>query len=53
MTTFNAQDFAPLGSIFIALSCSFLVLTWRRGFFFLSDEKVVCHDVVVAAQNIA
>lgn len=35
MTAFNArQDFTPLGSIFIALSCSFIVLCWRRGFFF-------------------
>lgn len=27
LTAFNAQDFTPLGSVFIALSCSFLVLT--------------------------
>lgn len=54
MTAFNAGALAPLGSVFIALSCFFLVLSWRRGFFFfLSDEKVVCHDVVIAVQNIA
>lgn len=54
MAAFNAGVFAPLGSVFIAPSCFFLVLTWRRGFFFsLSDEKVACHDVVIAAQNIA
>lgn len=34
MAAFNAGAFTPLGSVFIALSCFFLALTWRRGFFF-------------------